>query len=70
MNTQINYKDKMAEARAIYLAMHRGAITYEKAIELTKPLLKIINVKVMEIGKKYGVKPSLIKFQDLGRVIL
>lgn len=66
---KMNYREILGEARAVHFAMHRGAITYEKAVELTKPLLGILNVKATEIAKRYKIRPRLLKFQDLGRTI-
>lgn len=62
-------KEHLAEARSIHLAMSMGAITYNEAKRLTKPLLEKVNLVAMTIAKKYGIKPAKITFQDLGRNI-
>jgi len=63
----MNYRELLAEARAIHFAMHHGSISYEEAQVRVKPVLEIINRKVIKLAKKYGVKPRLIKYQDLGK---
>jgi hypothetical protein len=60
-------KEHLAEARSIHLAMRNGAISYNGAKRLTKPLLEEANLVAMTIAKKYGIKPVKITFQDLGR---
>jgi flagellar biosynthesis component FlhA len=60
-------KEYMAEARTIHLAMRDGAIPYMDAKRLTKPLLEEVNRVARKIGKKYGIRPREITFQDLGR---
>lgn len=67
MLANMNYRDLLAEARAIHLAMQHGAMTNDEAQIRVKPVLVIINKKVDEIAKKYNRKPRHIKFQDLGR---
>ena len=59
-------KGLLGEARAIHLAMTCNQISYERAKYLTKPLLQEINTEIEVIAKKYGKKPRLLKFQDLG----
>lgn len=66
---EINYRDLLAQARAMYFAMQRGSISYEKALNITKPLLKVLNKKVKEIARKHKIEPRLFKFQDLGRTL-
>jgi hypothetical protein len=67
MLANMNYRDLLAEARAIHFSMQHGAITYEEAQNRVKPVLIIINKKIDEIAKKYSRRPHHIKFQDLGR---
>jgi len=67
MLANMNYRDLLAEARAIHLAMQHGAMSYEEAQIRVKPVLVIINKKVDEIAKKYNRTPRHLKFQDLGR---
>lgn len=66
-HNSLNPKELLAEARAIHFAMKKGAITYEKAKELTKPILADVNTRIIAIANKYGQRPKLLKFQDLGR---
>jgi hypothetical protein len=44
-----------------------GAIPYNEAKRLTKPLLEEINIVARHIANKHRVKPTDITFQDLGR---
>jgi hypothetical protein len=62
-----NLKDTLAQARAIHFAMHNGVISYEKAHELTKPLLDKVNIHIAKIARKSNQKPQKLVFQDLGR---
>lgn len=67
MDRDNNLKELLAEARACYLAMQHGAITYEQAKLRVQPILRRLNVHVGQIAKKHKVMPRYIKFQDLGR---
>lgn len=69
MPANMNYRDLLAEARAIHLAMQHGAMSYEEAQERVRPVMVIINKKIDEIAKKYKRSPRHIKFQDLGRTL-
>lgn len=66
-NEKVNLKELLAEARAIHRAMKFGAMTYEHAKELTRPHLKIINRESAKIARRYGVRPTKVKFSDLNR---
>lgn len=59
-------REQFAEARAIYFAMLQGAITSQQAKKLSEPILRCLNVTVVEIARKHKVKPNHIIFQDLG----
>lgn len=59
-------KDLLGEARAIHYAMQHGAISYERAKYLTKPILDRINNAIGLIAKKHKVKPEYIRFHNLG----
>ena len=63
----MNYRELLAEARAIHFAMHHGNISYEEGQIRVKPVLEIINRKVIKLAKKHNIKPKLIKYQDLGK---
>ncbi|MBI2600473.1 hypothetical protein HYW42_00815 [Candidatus Daviesbacteria bacterium] len=65
----VDYKEMLAEARAIYLAMKQGAISYEKAKLMTTPYLEIINKRVRKLARKHGVYAKEIRFNDLNRNI-
>lgn len=60
-------RECIAQARSIHLAMTCGAIPYNEAKRLTKPLLEEINIVARHIANKHRVKPTDITFQDLGR---
>jgi len=62
-----NLRELLAEARAIHSAMKYGALSYERAIVMTKPHLEVINKKIRKIARNYRVRPKEISFQDLGR---
>lgn len=62
-----NLRELLAEGRAIHFAMKYGALSYEKAIIMTKPYLETINKRIRGIAREYGVRPKEIRFQDLGR---
>jgi len=68
-NGKINLRELMAEARAIHLAMRQGAMTYEEAKIKTRPYLDIVNRESAKIARKYGQRPSKIKFHHLNRGI-
>lgn len=67
MNSNIDLKKLLAEARAIHLAMGYGQLTYEQAKLRVQPILESINHYVELIAKQHKVKPRHVKFQDLGR---
>lgn len=66
-NNKVNLRELLAEARAIHLAMRRGALSYEKAKIMTQPYLDTINQEVRKLARQYGVRPKEIRFQDLSR---
>jgi len=70
MNTEkVNLKELLAEARAIHQAMKYGAMSYEKAKELTRPHLDTINKEAAKIARRYGQRPMKMRFNDLNRGI-
>lgn len=60
-------RELFGQARAIYLVMACGQISYQDAKNRTKPLLQKINKATEVIAKKYHQKPKMITFNDLGR---
>ena len=66
-NNKVNLRDLLAEARTIHFAMKQGAISYEKAKDMTKPYLNTINNEVRKLARQHGVQPKELKFQDLAR---
>lgn len=68
-NGKINLRELMAEARAIHQGMKYGAMSYERAKELTKTHLEIINKESAKIARRYGVRPTKVRFSDLNRGI-
>ena len=44
-----------------------GIIGYEDAKKLSKPIIVQMNIKSMELAKRYNQKPKLIKFHNLMR---
>lgn len=66
---KVNLRELMAEARAIHLAMRQGAMTYEQAKERTKPYLDVINKEAAKIARRYGQRPTKMRFSDLNRGI-
>ncbi len=64
-----NPKEILAKARAVHFAMHHGVISYEKAHELTDPLLREINDYIVKTAKKFDQRPKKLVFQDLGRTL-
>jgi len=62
-----NAKKQLAEARGLHLTMRLGALPYNEAKRLTRPLLEKVNKEARKIAKKYGIRPKEITFQDLGR---
>lgn len=55
------------EIATIKYSLMVGDITYEKAQELAKPIIKRINEKGKEIAKKYGKKYRAVTFIELMR---
>jgi ribosomal protein S11 len=55
------------EMRNIKMWLMTGAITYDKAKEMSAPHLEAMNQKAREIAKKHGLKPKLITFAGFMR---
>ncbi|MCQ2589271.1 MAG: hypothetical protein MJ179_02500 [Treponema sp.] len=47
--------------------LHQGAISYEQAEKMAKPIIKALNEKSIEIAKKCGVRPKKFNFASLMR---
>jgi ribosomal protein S11 len=59
MSETMKHTEKMQN---IKMWMRTGAITYDKAKEMSAPHLEAMNQKAQEIAKKYGIKPRVITF--------
>lgn len=62
-----NLNNLLAEARALYFAMLRNAISHQEARRKIEPMLQKLNQAGEEIAKKYKRKYIPISFQDLGK---
>ncbi len=65
--TKVTAQDLTARINALRMAAHANKTPYEKAKELSQPLLVELNKRAREIALKYGRTPQKFAFVGFGR---